>query len=40
MMPHRSRAAETELGGTDGFKVIPVVVGAMAQVSKKFLNRN
>ncbi len=30
MMPHPERAAEAELGGTDGFKVFQSLVGAMA----------
>jgi len=30
MMPHPERAAEPELGGTDGFKVFRSLVGAMA----------
>ena len=30
MMPHPERAAELELGGTDGFKVFQSLVGAMA----------
>ena len=30
MMPHPERAAEPELGGTDGFKVFQSLVGAMA----------
>jgi phosphoribosylformylglycinamidine synthase I len=30
MMPHPERAAESELGGTDGFKVFQSLVGAMA----------
>jgi phosphoribosylformylglycinamidine (FGAM) synthase-like amidotransferase family enzyme len=30
MMPHPERAAEPELGGTDGMKVFESVVGAMA----------
>jgi phosphoribosylformylglycinamidine (FGAM) synthase-like amidotransferase family enzyme len=28
-MPHPERAAELELGGTDGFKVFQSLVGAM-----------
>ena len=30
MMPHPERASETELGGTDGFKIFESLVGAMA----------
>ena len=30
MMPHPERAAEPELGGTDGFRVFQSLVGAMA----------
>ena len=30
MMPHPERSSETELGGTDGFKVFESMVGAMA----------
>ncbi len=30
MMPHPERAAEPELGGTDGFKIFQSLVGAMA----------
>ena len=30
MMPHPERASETELGGTDGFKIFASMVGAMA----------
>jgi len=30
MMPHPERAAEPELGGTDGFKIFESLVGAMA----------
>jgi phosphoribosylformylglycinamidine synthase len=30
MMPHPERAAEPELGGIDGFKIIESLVGAMA----------
>jgi phosphoribosylformylglycinamidine synthase len=29
MMPHPERAAEPELGGTDGFKIFQSLVGAM-----------
>jgi phosphoribosylformylglycinamidine synthase len=29
MMPHPERAAEPELGSTDGFKVFQSLVGAM-----------
>lgn len=31
MMPHPERASETELGGTDGFKIFESLVGAMAE---------
>jgi phosphoribosylformylglycinamidine synthase len=31
MMPHPERAAEPELGGTDGFKIFESLVGAMAE---------
>jgi phosphoribosylformylglycinamidine synthase len=31
MMPHPERAAEPELGGTDGMKIFQSVVGAVAQ---------
>jgi len=31
MMPHPERASESELGGTDGFKVFKSLVGAMAE---------
>jgi phosphoribosylformylglycinamidine synthase subunit PurQ / glutaminase len=30
MMPHPERAAEPELGGTDGFRIFQSLVGAMA----------
>ena len=30
MMPHPERAAEPELGGTDGYKIFESLVGAMA----------
>jgi phosphoribosylformylglycinamidine synthase len=30
MMPHPERAAEPELGGTDGFKIFESLVGALA----------
>jgi phosphoribosylformylglycinamidine (FGAM) synthase-like amidotransferase family enzyme len=29
MMPHPERAAEPELGGTDGVKIVQSLVGAM-----------
>jgi phosphoribosylformylglycinamidine synthase len=29
MMPHPERASETELGGTDGFKIFESLVGVM-----------
>jgi phosphoribosylformylglycinamidine synthase subunit PurQ / glutaminase len=31
MMPHPERAAEPELGGTDGYKIFESMVGAMAE---------
>jgi phosphoribosylformylglycinamidine synthase I len=31
MMPHPERAAELELGGTDGFKIFESLVGAMSE---------
>jgi len=31
MMPHPERAAEPELGGTDGYKIFESLVGAMAE---------
>jgi len=31
MMPHPERAAEPELGGTDGFKIFESLVGALAE---------
>jgi phosphoribosylformylglycinamidine synthase len=31
MMPHPERAAEAELGGTDGFKIFESLVGAMSE---------
>jgi len=31
MMPHPERAAEAELGGTDGYKIFESMVGAMAE---------
>jgi phosphoribosylformylglycinamidine (FGAM) synthase-like amidotransferase family enzyme len=30
MMPHPERSSETELGGTDGFKIFESLAGAMA----------